>query len=421
MANAQPKWLFMLYLSGDNNLSSEMIWALKDIEDQGLPDGFDMTILYDALSPFSPTFVYDLSGQSVTGPGSAVETNPAVIAPLPLPRMKDAKPKLYEWVEDSSDPETLRKFIEWSVFGRSRDSMHRMLILSGHGSGAVGDLLPDNHSENGQHGSLTIPALEKALNEAQRHWRKDDKTDAKLINVLGMDSCLMSMAEVCYQVRDSVDYLVGSEGFVQDAGWPYGFLLKKLREQLGDRIDGTYKAIAPADLVECIVQNYIAYYREYLPANVSVDMSGCELAKLGQPNDADDSPTLKGTVRRLTKLLIGELRRTRPEASRGVADTLVRDLVILAHWRAQSYKFEQYTDLWDFCEELRKLRALSPERLESISSAAKQVQDAIDACRRSRDKASTADSGKDGKTTKASSSSIHTGSRCTSLVERGPP
>ena len=115
----QPKWLFMLYLSGDNNLSSEMIWALKDIEDQGLPDGFDMTILYHALSPFSPTFVYDLSGQSENGPGGAVETNPAVIAPLPLPRMKDAKPKLYEWVEDSSNPETLRKFIEWSVFGRS--------------------------------------------------------------------------------------------------------------------------------------------------------------------------------------------------------------------------------------------------------------------------------------------------------------
>ena len=51
--------------------------------------------------------------------------------------------------------------------GRSRASVHRMLILSGHGSGAVGDFLPDNHSENGQHGSLTIPALEKALNEAQ--------------------------------------------------------------------------------------------------------------------------------------------------------------------------------------------------------------------------------------------------------------
>ena len=82
----------MLYLSGDNNLSSEMIWALKEIEDQGLPDGFEMTILYDALSPCSPSYVYDLSGQSETGPEGAEAIDPARIPPLPLPRMKDAKP-----------------------------------------------------------------------------------------------------------------------------------------------------------------------------------------------------------------------------------------------------------------------------------------------------------------------------------------
>src|SRR5262245_12270653 len=43
-----PDWLVMLYLAGGNNLSSEMIRALKEIEDQGLPRGFEMTILYDA-------------------------------------------------------------------------------------------------------------------------------------------------------------------------------------------------------------------------------------------------------------------------------------------------------------------------------------------------------------------------------------
>ena len=32
---------------------------------------------------------------------------------------------------------------------------------------------------------------------------------------------------------------------------------------------------------------------------------------------------------------------------------LVRDLLVLAHWRAQSFKDEQYTDLWDFCTELK--------------------------------------------------------------------
>ena len=91
-------------------------------------------------------------------------------------------------------------------------------------------------------------------------------------------------------------------------------------------------------------------------------MAGCELAKLGEPNDADDAPERsRKRSSRLTSLLIRELRKSRPEAEGGDEDTLVRDLVILAHWRAQSYKFEQYTDLWDFCEELRRPESLVAE------------------------------------------------------------
>ena len=47
----------MLYLSGDNNLSSEMVRALKDIQDEDPPCGIKMTTLYDALSPCCPTYV----------------------------------------------------------------------------------------------------------------------------------------------------------------------------------------------------------------------------------------------------------------------------------------------------------------------------------------------------------------------------
>ena len=45
------------------------------------------------------------------------------------------------------------------------------------------------------------------------------------IDILGMDACLMSMAEVCYQIRESVDYTVASEAEQELDGWPYeGFL-----------------------------------------------------------------------------------------------------------------------------------------------------------------------------------------------------
>ena len=49
-------WLFMVYLSGDNNLSSEMAWAINEIgeiyeQNETLQKRILITIQYDSLSP----------------------------------------------------------------------------------------------------------------------------------------------------------------------------------------------------------------------------------------------------------------------------------------------------------------------------------------------------------------------------------
>ena len=75
----EHEWLFMLYLSGDNNLSSEMVRALKDIQDEDPPCGIKMTTLYDALSPCCPTYVYDFSGESQAGPHGAEPIAPNLL------------------------------------------------------------------------------------------------------------------------------------------------------------------------------------------------------------------------------------------------------------------------------------------------------------------------------------------------------
>src|SRR5262249_31765988 len=337
-----------------------------------------MTILYDALSASCPTYVYDLSGLSEGGPEGATPLARPALAPLPLISINGTQSKVYEWVEDSSDPETLRKFVEWSLVERNvveRPPRYRMLILSGHGSGAVGDFLTDDHVGNERNRSLSIPSLESALNEAQSHVRRSLKIEGKLIDVLGMDSCLMSMAEVCYQVRKSVDYLVGSEGFVQNAGWPYRSLLKKLCGRIAN-----HEELTPARIAGYVVQDYIAYYREYLPADVSVDMAACEIAKLGHLSEAHDSKSVRRRGKELTDLLIPPLRRCRPDGdSLSANERSIRDLVTMAHWRAQSYKFEQYTDLWDFCLQIRELGKSSTDKLvKEIVGAAERVQNAID-------------------------------------------
>src|SRR5262245_27359188 len=43
-------WTLMVYLAGDNNLSQDMVWALKEIYRVGPPDGVAITLQFDPLA-----------------------------------------------------------------------------------------------------------------------------------------------------------------------------------------------------------------------------------------------------------------------------------------------------------------------------------------------------------------------------------
>ncbi len=128
-------------------------------------------------------------------------------------------------------------------------------------------------------GALTIRGLADALRAA---------LGRKKLDVLGMDSCLMSTAEVCRQVRARVNYFVASEGFVPNTGWPYRDMLDKLTHYYkGDppRFPA-HAELRPEILCERLVKDYIEYYRDYLPAGVSVDIAACDLSKFDEINES---------------------------------------------------------------------------------------------------------------------------------------
>jgi hypothetical protein len=362
-------WTIMLYLSGDNSLSQDMIRALNDIAAQGVPPKVAITIQYDPSAANRPTFVYALAA-GPPGPESEEETAElaarvkGTIGPFPIPQHL----KRVITDEDSADPRTLADFIRRST--RAYPSTYRMLILSGHGSGAVGDFLTDQNARNGQPNSLTIPQLRSALRLAEtgagagRHCGEAFKDaelasagEPHLLHVLGMDSCLMGMAEVCHEVRGYVAYLVGSEGFVPNAGWPYAHLLQRLRQHCKDE-----RLKTPEDMAKLIVDDVSSYYESHLPAGVSIDIAGCELKKL---------PSLTLALGKLAATLQGDL-----------SDPVVRDLVVTAHWRAQSYKLEQHTDLKDFCDQLaegalfvNRLKPIDASRRRSLTKIVKQCNE----------------------------------------------
>lgn len=75
--------------------------------------------------------------------------------------------------------------------------------------------------------------------------------NGKKIDLIGMDACLMAMAEVCYQIKNYADILVASEEVELAHGWHYSSFLQLLKNT----------PMTPAQLAQGIVNTYELYYK----------------------------------------------------------------------------------------------------------------------------------------------------------------
>jgi hypothetical protein len=350
------KWTLMLYLAGDNNLSDEMVWAIKEIYRVGAPNQIAITMQFDPLSKDTTTRFYrTLKTQEGKQDGVPPTINIDGVFPflhsIDLPEV------------DCGDPDVLAEFIVRSV--KELPAENYLLILAGHGSGIVGDFLTDSDRKHElQPGSLTIPDLRQVfprvreLLEEEPSFQRGD--NGPVVDVLGMDSCLMSMAEICSEISGHVSYLVGSEGFDPNTGWPYFRLLERLAQLVNsDPPDPP----DPAKLARLLVDRYTTYYADFLVGEISVDISACDVSK-------PRVEALEEAVKSFVTFCLG--------LEDDVSDWIFK-LIILAHWKAQSYKWEQYTDLWDFCdllsEESSSLAEITSEPLKA------QLKELVDRCK----------------------------------------
>jgi hypothetical protein len=233
----------------------------------------------------------------------------------------------------ASSPDALADFIGWGV--ENFPARHYMLIMWGHGNGADDERLPDS-SHTMYHTHDPLPALESrgialgfSVVESQtvdfldsRRFKKAlaavTERMGRKIDILGMDACLMSGIEVCYQVRDSVRFTVAPEGFGPLDGWPYDKILNELVRN---------PRLEPEQLARVIVKEYVASYADY--EDVCVTQSICNL---------DECASLVSAVDSLSTTLISNL-----------PDTEVKKSILLSRWQAQTYEGTEYVDLYDFC------------------------------------------------------------------------
>ena len=349
---SKADWTFMVYMAGDNNLSSAGDADLVEMRRVGSSDRVNVLVEFDN------------AGNHGTR------------------RIRITKDGVDETVEslgetDSGSPEVLSDFISWAAGNYPADRY--ALILWNHGGGwepAEVDRIARSVASPGYNGrelaersssSLGRVMFRSSLQEifslagpTERAICSDDgsghsldtielgnviaagaETIGQPFDLLGMDACLMSNLEVAYQVRNHVRYVVASEENEPGEGWPYDRILGRLVAEPG---------IATSELANNIVTDYIDWYKEMDFGDV-VTQAAMDMSKF--------------------KHLTGPLDEFAGQLTSAMED-VYPDI-----WRAQrkSTKFWGNT-LWDlghFCKEFAQA-----SRVTGVVDAAQSVYSALE-------------------------------------------
>jgi hypothetical protein len=345
---AEKQWTIMVYLAGDNNLDSAAVTDLEEMKKVGSTPEVDVVAQVDRSGGGHATNRYHLK-KGGTLAADAVES-------------------LGE--TNTGDPEVLGSFIRWAM--KNYPAKRFLLTLWNHGSGwddadiyraarrdmglgirRRGQIVQP--SSNGPEKTVSVRRVRtvgtKPLRRAlfrttiaaaiapgshPRAIAFDDtskdfldniemkkvllditKNLGRKIDILGMDACLMSMAEVGYQIRDSVDVTVGSEEVEPGDGWPYDAILAELTAN---------PQMTARELAVKIVEKYLDSYA----ADSDVTQSACDLGKCDALATAMDG---------LAKVLIP-----------GFADPKIRGAIFESRDQVQEYDVEDYVDLYNFCD-----------------------------------------------------------------------
>ena len=334
------QWTTLVYMAADNNLTEECVYSLKELHRVGTVPGVHAAALYDSSAQNVPTRVYTFKQKSAGSKESDNDGRLEDIGKVFSVRIPKKDGKGFTRTHSAADSRMLEEFVRAGI--SKNPALNYLLILSGHGQGAIGDFLKGDDPPQ----SLSIPDFASALERAMKGKGP--------ISVLGMDACLMGMAEVCYELRNTVRFMVSAEGFEINSGWPYQRIMESLNEAVST------KGIQPEELARMILERYMSYYRDYVIAGVSVDQAVADLSK---------AETLATAVKNLATVL-----------KRGVVNSQIQNAIVLAHWKAQTYMDDKYVDLWDFCDQLEAGLAGIDAQIASRMASKKLNADVKDAC-----------------------------------------
>lgn len=348
---ATKEWTLMFYFASDNPLAPSVVSQLKSIKQAGFHPQVNVIAQFDPHTEQTPAHVFDVNLvnklKAKGRPNIGFNGNDPYVRNLVIDKLwgKEHKgirdgirasinehrsgrkripynpPEPSHTMSGEQDPEiALRKFLE---FCRTNyPAHHYMLFILGHGLIVSSDMfLYDEHAT--KH-SLGLNALGRVL----KGFTKKVNDDKQKFELIGFSSCSMSSLEVAYELKGTANYMLASQGPAFVGSWPYRQILIRVFNDVVKKPDNVKHTLTR--IFRYIVCNSL----DFQLAGYSFDLCLSDLSKVED---------VKAPIRELTKELIKGLKEK---------DSLAAELIILAHWEAQSYWEEKYTDLYDFCSRL---------------------------------------------------------------------
>jgi hypothetical protein len=245
-AQESETWTFMVYMSGDSSLSSNIPPDIQEMKNVGSSDKLDIIVLMDS---------------SGDGDTSLARILPDGIENIPLSTVDAA------WGNelDFGEPQTLSRFVIWAAGAYPADRY--MLDLWGHGNGWPG-ICPDksNYLETREVGTALSVISDAGVN----------------LDIVSMDACQMGMIEVAYEIRNYADYALFSQKDVPLDGWPYDEFLRCLAG------NGTV-----AEKGAAMIDAYIAWGKAH--SMYSLTLSLIDLSGMGELCRVLDGYSLEAT------------------------------------------------------------------------------------------------------------------------------
>jgi hypothetical protein len=248
IARAQnDKWTFMVYMGADSSLEGFGIDDFNEMATVGSTTNVSILVQFDRRPGGNSA-----NGDWTTAKRFLVEKD---MTPDPANALSDIGEV------NMGDPLVLVDFMNWGMSNYPADRY--FLVLWGHGLGWQGVV---------QDASSTSDYLE--LDELT--WAFEAivaNNSGRKIDLVGADACRMT-TEMNYQLKDYVDFFVGSQKDEPEPGWPYDTILSDLTNDTD---------MGPAELGQVVADRYVESYIDQTGLSVALSVvDASRLVSLGE-------------------------------------------------------------------------------------------------------------------------------------------